>query len=130
MAGTLEETIDIDCVDDFKAHMPTVSGRVALMQRLARRLSTPRGKLPFWPNFGTDMSQFLLSKVPDARISNAARTECLKDEQVEDCTVVVEHPDSTSLRLVITVLAGDGPFTFTMTISEAERTLVQLQQAV
>ncbi len=131
MAGTIADTVDIDCVSDLSPHMPTVSGRVALAQRLARRLSTPRGKIPFWPNFGTDMAEFLGSKVPTWRIANAARLECEKDEQVEEVTVTAEIlSGGRSIKLLVAVTTVEGDtFKFTMTLSEAAATLIELQSA-
>ena len=128
MAGTLAETVDIDCVSDIKPHMPTVSGRLGLVQALARRLQTPRGKAPWWPNYGTDVQQFLLAKVRPSVIAAAVKAECLKDERVEsiDLTVTV---DGNSMRLDIQVTDAAGPFTFTLSITEAAVSLIALQQA-
>lgn len=129
MAGTLDETIDVHCIDDFLAHMPTVKGRVALAHRLARRLITPRGAFRFWPNFGTDMRRYLLTKVPFHVIASDAQQECEKDEQVESVEVTVEALDFDQRELTLTLLVVDaqGPFEFTMTIGEARTTLIGLQ---
>ncbi len=130
MAGTLAETIDIDCVSDLSLHMPNVAGRLATAHRLARRLQTKRAQIPWWPNFGTDMSEFLGSKAPTWRIANAARLECEKDEQVEQAIVTAELADNgKTLRLKITIIDAEGTFTFTMTLSEAATTLIELQAA-
>jgi hypothetical protein len=110
--------------------MPEVRGRVALAHRLARRLTTPRGRFRFWPNFGTDMRRYLLSKVPSSQISQDAAQECEKDEQVESVIVRVQHVDfdQRELSLDIEIIDAEGPFTFTMSISDARVSLIGLQQ--
>lgn len=126
----IENTIDVYCVDDFLPHMPEVRGRVALAQRIARRLITPRGTFPFWPNDGTDMRAFLLSKATTPQMAAAAKAECLKDEQVEDARVEAEFLTTTSVRLMIYLEDSLGPWSFTMTIDEAAAALVALQTEV
>lgn len=120
MPGSLDATIDVHCVTDFLARMPEVSGIVALMHRLARRLSMPRGIWPWAPDDGTDMRQFLLSKVPSRQIVRAAILECEKDEQVEsvEAAIIARTDRVIQLRLTVTPVDGDA-FTFTMTITEA-----------
>lgn len=127
MAGTLSETIDIDCVSDIKPHLPTASGRLALAQALARRLQTPRGKAPWWPNYGTDVQQFVLAKVRPSIISAAVRAECLKDERVESVDLTVSV-DGNATRLDIQVTDAEGPFTFTLSITEAAASLIAFQR--
>lgn len=124
----IDATTDVACVEDFLPDMPTVSGRVALMHRLARRLQTQRGRFIWWPNFGTDLRVFLLSKTPPAAIASAADAECRKDEQVINVTTSVEVLDSgRALHLTIQVTDATGPFAFTLTITQAAASLVALQ---
>lgn len=126
----IDGTVDIwNDGNDFLADMPPVSGRLALAQRLARRLTTPRGKLTFWPNFGTDLRVYLLSNITPDKIASAAQAECLKDEQVDSCSVTVNMVASARIALSIEVTDNDGPWTFTLTIDQAAATLIQLQTA-
>ncbi len=131
MAGTLDDTVDIHCVDDFLPHMPEVRGRLALVHRLARRLTTERGRFKFWPNYGTDIRKFLLAKVQPERVAQEVEDECIKDEQVESVEVLVVEPDLATRTMTITISVRDaaGPFVFTLTISEAKATLISLQAA-
>jgi|SRR5688500_6834067 len=129
MAGTLDETLTVHCVSDFSPHMPKVSGRTALMQALARRLQTPRGRVPWWPNYGTDVRSLLLSKAPRHAIVSAAVRECSKDERVEQVDAVFTlSADGRTIRLNLTVTDAEGPFDFTMTIDEAAVSLIELQK--
>jgi phage baseplate assembly protein W len=129
VAGTLEETTAVHCVTDFALHMPKVSGETALMQSLARRLQTPRGRVPWWPNYGTDIRNMLLSKVSPYQIVSSAIRECSKDERVEnvDATATITNGGRT-LVLGISVTTAAGPFDFTMTITEAAESLIELQK--
>jgi len=124
------ETIDVYCVTDLSPDMPEVSGRVALAHRLARRLQTERGRIPWWPNDGTDLRKFLLAKAAPSRIAAAAEQECLLDEQVEDAQADAQlSSDGKECSLTIVVTEAEGPFTFTLSITDAALTLVALQEA-
>jgi hypothetical protein len=124
----IDSTIDLYGVEDFLPTMPAVSGRVALAQRLARRLTMKRGQFPWWPNDGYDIRNALLSKREPHRIAADVEEECEKDEQVEavKATLTVEGTNAT-LRLL--VADADGPYEFTMTISEAKVSLGPLLEA-
>ena len=125
------ETIDIYGIDDFLPHMPEARGRVALMHRLGRRLITPRGRFKPWPNFGTDMRRYLLSKVPSSQIAQDAKDEVEKDEEVESASVTVQHVDfdQRELELNIEIVDTVGVvLTFTLSITDARVTLIGLQQ--
>jgi hypothetical protein len=126
----IEGTIDVFCIEDMLPDMPAVSGRTACAHRLARRLTTPRGRFPWWPKFGTDLRAYLLSKATPEAIASAAEFECLKDEQVDRVKVRAEVQDSgRRIHLVIEVTDAAGPYVFTLTITTAAATLIQLQNA-
>lgn len=130
MPGTLADTTDTWLLGDFLPNMPEVSGITALAQRLVRRLQTPRGLFPFWPNFGLDVRQFALSKTPPWQIASQVEQELLKDEQVQSVIVTPSQTDGgRALRLDVFVAAAVGNFVFTMTATEAAATLIQLQKA-
>lgn len=131
MAGTLDETRDIHFDGDFLPHMPEVSGRTALAQCLGRRLTSQRGRFWYWPNFGTDLRKYLLTKADPGRIASDAEDECMKDERVESVEVSVTSIDFDTKEMILTIAVVDaaGPFTFTMSITEAKATLVELQEA-
>lgn len=123
-------TVGLWSLGDFRPDMPTVSGVTALIHRLCVRLQTPRGRFPFWPNFGTNISQYLLSKATPQSIAAAAQTECLKDEQVRVCSVNATVEDAgRRIRLAIRIVASTGPFVFSLAITQAKLTLIDLQAA-
>lgn len=124
----LDATIDVYCIDDFLPTMPAIRGREALMHRLARRLTTPRGRFIYWPDFGYDIRTALLSKKTPDQIANDVEAECLKDEQVEQVVATVSI-DGTAAVIRLAVADADGPFEFTLTITEARATLSDLLEA-
>jgi phage baseplate assembly protein W len=126
--STLDNTIDTHCVEDFLPNMPQVRGITALAQRLLRRLQTPRGRFFAWPDFGTDLREFLLANVPADRVASAAAAEADKDEQVESVDASATY-EGRAIRLVLTVTTAAGPFDFTMSITDAAVRLIALQQA-
>lgn len=125
---TIDDTIDVHCDTDFLPTMPSVRGRLALAQRLLRRLTTPRGRFIYWPDFGYDVRTALLSKKSPDQIASDVEAECLKDEQVEHITAtVVTGGASAEIRLA--VADADGEFEFTMSIDQARATLSDLLEA-
>ena len=129
--GTLAETRDLALDGDMRPHAPDVTGTLAVAQRLKRWLTTNRGTQPWWPNRGTNLRLYLLSKTPTYRIAKDAEFEILKDEQVSACAVGVEILDNgRRLRLTISVVSSSTKdFRFTMDVTQAAGTLVALQQA-
>lgn len=129
--STIDGTVDVYCIDDFLPNMPTVRGNVALVHRLIRRLTTRRGQLPFWPDDGLDVRDYLLSKRRPEDAAEEVLDEILKDEQVQrDGTrVSAELLDSgKQLKLDFEVAAGGPPFTFTLLIADAAVSLINLQK--
>lgn len=126
----IDKTIGFWSLGDFKPQMPQVLGRTALLHRLCVRLQTPRGRFTWWPNFGTDIAAFLLTKAPASAVASAVESECLKDEQVEDVRALVSFStDRRSMRVSIEIFDSDGPFAFTLGIDQAKLELIELQAA-
>lgn len=122
------ETIDIWWEEDFKPEMPEVSGMLALAQRLLRRITTPKGFFPWWPNEGINIHEYILTKVPTWRIKSDVESECLRDEQVETIIATPEYRDGgKSIYLELFVVSKVGNFNFTMTATEASASLIALQ---
>jgi len=132
MSGTLEETKAIWCLGDFKKNMPWATGGTALLHRVANRLVTPFGRVPWWPNYGFDVRAALMSNMPPARVIARTIQECEKEENVTaDCTIETVSSDRFTRRwkLTITLFLSSETFTFTMSISDAAKTLIALQKA-
>ncbi len=126
----IDETVGIYSLGDFRPDMPVVSGRTALIHRLLVRLQSARGRFPWWPSFGTDISQFLLSKISPRQIAGAAELECLKDEQVEDVKAIAEVTDGgRKITLRLRLVDAQGSFVLTLDITQARLSLIELQAA-
>lgn len=120
----IDATIDVDCDEDFKPDMPTVSGRVALGQRLKRRLTTKTGRWPFAaPDDGFDLLGVLLSKTTIGWIEDQVQIQCLKDEQVETAIATISTTGPNSYDLSVALTDADGPFELTMDINTATEEL-------
>lgn len=130
MAGTLSNTVDIWLTDDLKLEMPEVRGVVAVAQRLFRRLTSPRGIFPFWPNKGFDVRGALLSKMSPARMKSAIEAECKDDEQVLACTATLKLSDSgKQMDATVAFTTAEGSYKFTMNVNEAASTYISLSKA-
>jgi hypothetical protein len=135
----ISATVGLYSLGDFRPGMPKVMGATALVHRLMVRLQTPRGRFSWttsggktagWPNFGTDMRQFLLSKVPPSAVATAAQLECAKDEQVQQANVDAELSNSgRQINLRIRIVTSNGPFAFSLSITQARLDLIDLQAA-
>lgn len=139
LSTDISATVGLWSLGDFRPDMPRVSGEIALLHRLVLRLQTRRGrfsgttsdgKIWGWPNFGTSIADYLLSKATPSSIAAAAQTECSKDEQVLSCQAQAAVEDSgRRIRLTIRVNASSGPFKFTLAVTQARTDLISLESA-
>ena len=127
------EALDIYCTTGLRRDMAEVTGYTALAHRLMRGLWTPEDKCPWWPAWrGTDIRRFLLSKISPRIIEAVIRKQCLKDEQVRTCKATASEIDfdTRTMTVTVAVVAEDiGPFTFSMSVTQAAIDLVDLQTA-
>lgn len=129
----IENTADLWCQgDDFRADMPMVFGREALAQRLIRIITTRPGTLPFddWDGRCIDVRDFLLSTATSADVERAVIRVLLLDEQVDSARVLATFTDDgATLNLEFLILDSEGPWTFSLTVSQAATSLRSLQAA-
>jgi phage baseplate assembly protein W len=113
--------IDIACVSDIDPGWQLVSGRPALAQALARRLSTPRGGLFYARTYGYDLRQWINADISDVdvfAIQATVEAECERDPRVRRASaVVLFSPASQSMRVSIAVVDADGPFDLVLAVS-------------
>ncbi len=117
---------------DFLREMPAVTGRLAVALRLLRRLSTPRGLFPWWPNEGLNVAKYLNSKTPTWVMRAEIKAECLRDEEVEDVGVIptiIKSSVGNLVNLEISVVTKDDRFDFIMTATEASANLIRIQNS-
>lgn len=114
---------DILVFPDLDETMEPRTGAVVLGDALARRLTTPRGSLPFHPNYGFDLREYLNSEMTDEELFRCkadSELEVEKDERVLNADSSVSFdPSSETLTLVVRVEAEAGPFKLTIAASQA-----------
>jgi hypothetical protein len=112
---------DVSVEPDFDETWTPISGPQVLAERLVRRLTTPRGTLPFWPDEGTDIREFVRDTIDQSVLFTLRQTlvnECEKDEQVSSADATASYNESTStITAAVSVDAGDGPFRLVLSIS-------------
>lgn len=108
-----------------------VSGRTMLAQDLARRYSTPRGRLIDDPNYGYDLTDYIyadMSPADFAAMQAGAEQEAVKDERVESAVVLATLRASGDCEVEITVTDSDGDFKLVLSVSAVTVTLLTVSQ--
>lgn len=99
-----------------------ISGYRVVAEALARRLSTPKGFLKAFPDYGEDLRQYLNEAVTDDMLDRArseAVAECLQDERVDSITCTVTWTPATSTLLFrFQVLTSAGAFSFVLAVAQ------------
>jgi phage baseplate assembly protein W len=113
---------DVSCFPDLDPLGTLVSGKTALAQAIARRLTTPRGGLFYDTNYGTDLRLYLnegMTSEAQSRIKAAIESECRKDERVASATAdVTFNAAAQSLAVSISLSIASGPFTLTLAVTQ------------
>src|SRR5690606_14694811 len=98
-----------------------VSGREALAQAVARRLTAERGSLFYDPNYGTDVRLSLNDSATSAslfRLRTAIEAEAMKDERVERARVTVAAEDNgRAITVQLSLVDSDGPFQLVLEVT-------------
>jgi hypothetical protein len=123
MPGTFYGS-DTGCLDDLPLISTEVTDPGVLIgQRLARRLQTANGALAFInddPDGGLDIRQYVNARVTPnfrAQMEREIQAECLKDEEVQDCTVVANFEQS-ALTVTVSFTAASGPFRLVLNVRD------------
>ena len=121
---------DTACLYDIGLIDTQVTDPVRLVgERLARRLTTPRGALGLIgddPNAGFDVRQYVNGKLGPSALADAqaqVQAECLKDEQVESC-ICSMYLSGGALTLNLAITTAQGPFALTLNIGALTTALV------
>jgi len=101
--------------------MPEVSGRTLLIHDLANRLETAPGTLGWdegGADYGYDVRALLNTKRREPKtLTGRIVDELVKDDRVKSAKCTANWEGGDSLRLYITVTDGDGPFPFTLSVT-------------
>lgn len=101
---------DMHCVTDITPDCAHASGGAVVAHEIVRALQTPRGSLPWAPDRGLDLRQFVGSAVRVTQIEADIEAEVLADDRVEAASVTVEHLTGGDLDITIKAEGDDGPF--------------------
>lgn len=104
---------------DIDPALRTVSGRLALIQAVYRRLTTPRGALVDWPSYGFDLQSIIGTTLSIVQVTSRVREQCMAEEEVLDVLIDIEQSrDRRTLTIDLRITDRDGPFTLTLNVSE------------
>jgi hypothetical protein len=127
--------VDTFCLTDLQRVDVLVTDPALLIgQRLARRLTTPRGALGLIsddPDGGFDVRSLVNMKLTPTTLSTASATiaaEASKDEEVASCSVRMTSAKN-SLLITIDVISSAGPFVLTLNVNQLTAALVFSFQA-
>ena len=126
---TVDFGTDLSCVTDIASDGRTVSGFLVVGQAIARRWSTPRGRLIGFPNYGYDLTQFVNADMSPRDIASliaGAEAEAKKDERVDACSVTATLGADGTLTVTGEIQTGQGPFTLTVAVSSVTITLLNV----
>lgn len=120
--ATLDTGTDVSCYPDYDPLGSIVSGNVALCQRIARRLSNPRGAWFWAPNECTDIRAYLnetWTAASSAQCKTDIEREVLREETVQFANADVSFNSATStLTIHLTgTTSTTGPFAFVVAVT-------------
>ena len=118
------EGSDFAGVTDVDPALRVSSGRRALGEAVARRLSTPLGALPDWPSYGYDLTTLIGTSVRDEIIRQNVRAQCIAEEEIERVNISINRPNSSALELAIQLFDAEGPFDLTVLVDELDVTAI------
>lgn len=98
-----------------------VSGIDVLLQRIIRRISTPKGSVVGCPNDCIDVRTYLGAGITNADVQGIQaeiQTQILRDEAVLSCNVTSSYNTTTrALSVAIRGSSALGPFSMTLSVS-------------
>lgn len=112
---------DLAGVADIDPTGAVVTGTRAVGEAIARRLSTPRGRVIDDPNYGTDLTQFVNDDIGTRTLSElqaSAIAEALKDERVLTCRCTATLSRVGVLSVQVSYTTADGPFALVLSVSQ------------
>ena len=112
---------DFGGVNDLDAAWGSVDGRRALAESIARRLITPRGALPDFPDYGFDLVSCIGSAMTDSRIRQRVSEQVFLEEEIQNASVSIVRTNpygNTALDITVSIDAtGVPPFDLTLNVS-------------
>jgi phage baseplate assembly protein W len=119
MAAPVDFGTEVSCISDFAADGRTVTGNAVVGEAIARRLSTPRGRLIDDPNYGFDLTAYVFDDMTArdiAALCAGATAEALKDERVQDAAVQAVLAKGL-LTVTVSITTALGPFRLVLAVT-------------
>lgn len=109
--------VDISGAYDLDPAMRAVSGQRALAERIIRRLTTTLGALQDHPDYGFNIDNLIGTSATDAVIEQGVLGQCFLEEEIDDAALTITRVES-SLALQLKLFNAEGPFEFTLSVSD------------
>lgn len=120
---------DVLVFPSFDGNLTLVEDGRVIAEAVARRLSTKRGTMPFHPDYGLDLRDYLNEAVtPDVlyRLKAAVELECEQDERVQSATATITYSLATQqLRVAIEVVTNTENLRFVLSVSQVSVELLE-----
>jgi hypothetical protein len=113
--------VDVWGFPDYDPLGTLVSGLTALCQRIARRLTNPRGVWAWAPNECTDVRAYLNESITNDRLASIKsdiERETLREEGVQTANAdVTFNAAASTLTIHLTGTTASGPFNFVLAVT-------------
>ena len=113
------------------------SGSDRVVNRLVRRLTTPRGRLHFHPDYGIDMTNVIGEEVTEeglrrlrvAVVNEVEADRAIVDDSVAADITTIAGPQDTALQIAVRGDSEVGPFDFNVTVDLVTLTVLGVSEA-
>lgn len=102
---------------DLDPALRQVSGQRALAEAVVRRITTPRGSFPDFPDYGFDVESLIGSTMTDSAIRQRITEQAQLEEEVKSCRVTIAR-NFGAVEISIALKNAEGPFSLTVNVSE------------
>ena len=111
----------------------TISGPRVTLEKCAKRLSTPRGLLKRYPNYGYDLMTRVGARVSGlgmARIQDEIRAQLILEDEVKSVpTVEITVTGKSAWKVRIGVELADGPFELVLAVTSVSVDILKAGRA-
>lgn len=121
---------EVSCVYDIDPAGRMVSGFTVVAESIVRRLTTPRGRLIGYPDYGFDLTQYVnadMSPRDIAGVRAGIQAECEKDERVERAIATADIDANGVLIVTIKIDLSEESFTLVVSASDAAVAILSVQ---
>lgn len=104
---------------DLSASLAEQRGRPALADAIMRRLTTERGGLPDYPDYGFDISSLIGTIIEPSSVAQRVLAQVRAEQEVDRASLDIEtSSDNTEITLKLKIVSGQGPWPLTIQVSD------------